>query len=431
MLSFSKSALRLSLIIDLYWRFLRKRKVPGQQVIQYTNRCNADCPQCGMRRSIVQNRYTLETDRVKQLIDQAAERGVRALSFTGGEPLLYLAPLVELIKHASSAGIDFIRTGTNGFLFIGADKPDFEDRVSLLAETLAETNLYSFWISLDTAIPEDHERLRGLPGVVKGIEKALPILHNHGIYPAANLGINRAIGGIDCQPQLKKDGPDQFAEAFRVNFNRFYRFVLDLGFTTVNSCYPMSSQIEPIQVNDKALDTALYGAISNDQLVSFNRQEKGLLFKSLFETIPKFRNRLRIFSPRCSLYGLYRKFLDGQPNLYPCRGGYDFFFSDSGDGNLRACGYRAETIKERTLRGSPPVSAYCDLCEWECFRDPSDLFGPLLDLCNQPLSLTRKMIDDPRFFGLWKDDIGYYRACGYFNGRIPPDLKKMRNYGAP
>jgi hypothetical protein len=30
----------------------------------------------------------------------------------------------------------------------------------------------------------------GLNGVIKGIEKALPIFHKHGIYPAANLGIN-------------------------------------------------------------------------------------------------------------------------------------------------------------------------------------------------------------------------------------------------
>ena len=37
--------------------------------------------------------------------------------------------------------------------------------------------------------------MRGLPGVVQGIEQSLPIFHANGIYPAVNLGINRRIGG--------------------------------------------------------------------------------------------------------------------------------------------------------------------------------------------------------------------------------------------
>ena len=51
-------------------------------------------------------------------------------------------------------------------------------------------------VSIDSADPKTHEEMRGLKGVIKGIEIALPILHKHGIYPVANLGINRNIAGL-------------------------------------------------------------------------------------------------------------------------------------------------------------------------------------------------------------------------------------------
>ncbi|MBE0582188.1 MAG: radical SAM protein, partial [Desulfofustis sp.] len=174
--------------------FLRGR-LPGQLVLHYTNHCNGDCPQCGMRRSQAIERFKLGQDQVKRLIDTAAECGVQALSFTGGEPLLFLDDLVELIDYAGNAGIPFIRTGTNGFLFRDAQSPDFSRRIGRIAGKLAATKLYTFWISLDSADTDKHESIQGLKGVVKGIEKALPIFHEHGIYPAVNLGINRSTGG--------------------------------------------------------------------------------------------------------------------------------------------------------------------------------------------------------------------------------------------
>jgi MoaA/NifB/PqqE/SkfB family radical SAM enzyme len=173
---------------------LLRSRLPGQIIIQYTDMCNALCPQCGMRATESFRRSTLDLDTAKRIIDRAASNGVSALSLTGGEPLLFLEQVAELIRHARNAGITYTRTGTNGFLFMNHDRPDYEKRVSKIAETLARSGLYTFWISIDSCIPAIHEQMRGLPGVISGIEKALPILHEHGIYPSANLGINRNIG---------------------------------------------------------------------------------------------------------------------------------------------------------------------------------------------------------------------------------------------
>ena len=92
---------------------LLKGRIPYQLVIQYTDRCNAQCPQCGMRASENYRRSTLSMDKVKRIIDYAATQGVKAISFTGGEPFLYFDEIVSLLKYAKEAGIKYTRTGTN------------------------------------------------------------------------------------------------------------------------------------------------------------------------------------------------------------------------------------------------------------------------------------------------------------------------------
>ena len=63
-------------------RLLRTGRVPGQLIIQYTDRCNATCPQCGMRVTNKFSRTTLAEQRVEQMIRHAAAQG-------GGRAVLY------------------------------------------------------------------------------------------------------------------------------------------------------------------------------------------------------------------------------------------------------------------------------------------------------------------------------------------------------
>ena len=137
------------------------------------------------------SRSTLQTEKIKRTIDAAAQKGVSAVSFTGGEPLLDIDRLVALIRYAGKAGIPFIRTGTNGYIFANSDKKGFLKRVEEIAKKLADTPLRNFWISLDSALPHVHESMRGFEGMVRGLEKALPVFHESGLYPSVNLGLNR------------------------------------------------------------------------------------------------------------------------------------------------------------------------------------------------------------------------------------------------
>jgi MoaA/NifB/PqqE/SkfB family radical SAM enzyme len=375
-----------------------------------------------MRRTENFDRSKLSLDDAKRIIDAAAERGVQALSFTGGEPLLFLDEIIELIDHATGAGIPYVRTGTNGFLFMNSEHPDFERRISSLVEGLARTKLYTFWISVDSAVPRVHETMRGLPGVIKGIEKALPIFNEHGIYPSANLGINRNIGGL--HDGAIADHEMLYAHFWKA-FRDFYRVVDIMGFTIVNACYPMSAETnaEPI--------SAVYKATSADDAVNFSSDEKHIIFKALFDVIPEFRSRIRIFTPRSSLLALIRQHNGDASGSYACRGGREFFFVDAKTGDTFPCGYRGtENLGKFWDTDFPRRNGMepCTKCDWECFRDPSELVGPLHDLMTRPGRLVSKIVKDREWLRLWCEDLRYYRACGFFNGRVPPDTMNLERF---
>ncbi|MBL0715416.1 MAG: radical SAM protein [Desulfosarcina sp.] len=417
------------------WQYLhqfRKNRVPGQLVIQMTDQCNARCPQCGMNTSRRFERHRLTLDALKTIIDNAGARSIEAVSFTGGEPLLLLDDLVTLMAHAGTVGIPFIRTGTNGFVFRHAERPDFDDRMHRLAERLAGTPMRNFWISIDSAVPATHEKMRGFPGVIAGIERALPIFHAHGLYPSANLGINRNLGGEDSIPILPRAHAAaqaaDFAGTLQQGLHQFFGFVADLGFTIANVCYPMSLAAdgggEDLQ--------AVYGAASVDSVVSFATHEKALLFESLARVIRAERSRLRIFAPLCSLYGLRRQFVNGRRG-YACRGGIDFFFVDAVQGHTFPCGYRGREDLGPFGPADQDAGANgeaCYQCEWECFRDPSELIGPVRELLHHPLALLQRMCHDREFFRCWWEDIRYYRACDFFNGRKPADMPGLRAFAS-
>lgn len=377
-----------------------------------------------MRASENFKRSTLSVDTIKRIINHASKNNVGALSFTGGEPMLFFDELVELLSYAGDKNIACTRTGTNGFFFKNSDAPDYLDRISVIAKRLARTPVRNFWISIDSPDPKMHERMRGFEGVIEGIRKALPIFHEEGIYPSANLGINRLMAGSfeQWREEHPNSGREQYLNRlvhFYGNaFHSFFKFVISLGFTMVNVCYPMS--INP-SGESKHLN-AVYSATSTDRIVNFTADEKAAIYRTLLSVIPVYRCKIRIFTPLCALYELSRQYEAGKDRPYSCRGGIDFFFINAKDGNAYPCGFRGnESFGKYWELGQHETNSHapCTRCDWECFRDPSELFGPFIRYFSNPGKLASKLMRDPKFFRLWMDDLAYYHECNLFDGRKP------------
>ena len=413
---------------------LLKGRMPGQLVIQITDRCNATCPQCGMRKTNKFDRTRLTTDQLKEIIDAAGKKGFQAVSFTGGEPMLLRKDLPELIRHAGIAGIPYIRTGTNGFFFANHDRPGFTDKIKSIAQELADTPLRNFWISLDSAIPGIHEQMRGFDGVVRGMEKALPVFHDLGLFPSVNLGLNRNVShttmGLPCPGPDALNAPEAspFYQAFAQGFAAFYRKVINMGFTIANACYPMSME----DSEEKEDLDAVYAAASADRVVCFTGTEKALLFKALMDTIPKYRSKIRIFSPLASLHTLYNVYSGKNTDTpYGCRGGIDFFYLNCTDGNTYPCGYRGADnlgpFPDLDVNTIDP-KGYCLACDWECFRDPTELGGPFMEALHAPLRLAARMAKDFGYGRSWAKDLQYYKACDFFDGRRAPRTGALNRF---
>ncbi|MDR3139530.1 MAG: radical SAM protein [Treponema sp.] len=410
--------IRRSLLADLFaLAFARPSRFPGQLVIQITNHCNGSCPQCGMRREAEIGRVKLPAETVKKALKDCAENGVDAVSFTGGEPFINIPEILKLLDYARDLKIPYLRSGTNGYMFATGGEAAGLDRLIPLVESLVKSPLRNFWISMDSADTETHERLRGLPGVIDGISKALPVFHARGLYPAVNLGINRCIAGEPIPPLGEGGGEPAFFEKFRQGFSAFFTKAVDMGFTMVNVCYPMSFETLGLGSEEPA-----YGAISDDMMVNFSRRELRLVFKALLQTIPAFRKSIRIFTPLSVLYALSRE--NSRDLLFPCLGGICYFYMDSRDGHIYPCGYRGDedmgaSIAElRTLSGDQ--QPFCERCFWECFMDPSQLFGILRYVVRHPCQVWFGKIPDRQMLRLWLGDIKYYLACDLFDGRKPP-----------
>jgi MoaA/NifB/PqqE/SkfB family radical SAM enzyme len=399
-------------------RSLARGRLPGQAVIQVTTRCNARCVQCGMSADRAYQRHSLDTETVERILDTAARLGMQAVSFTGGEPLLDFDRLTAMIRSARKRGIPYVRTGTNGFIFQRHEAPDFPDRMRRTAEALLESGVRNFWISLDSCDPEIHEANRGLPGVVRGIAKALPVFHGCGLYPSVNLGINRQCGGRISALNGPFE-PGRFREGFALAFTRFFSFAEELGFTIANCCYPMSEEEE-----------AVYHATSSDPFIHFEPAEKKAMLQALRDVVPEFRPRIRLFTPLSSLDALIAQAEGAAERTYACRGGSDFLFVDASKGHAYPCGYRSgeDLGPFWELRDLPEDHEACRRCDWECFRDPSELFGPMGAALTSPATALRKFASGPVRFSTWLTDLRYYLACDTFDGTRPMRPEKLARF---
>lgn len=88
---------------------------PIQFTFEITNRCNCNCPNCGMSANNSNlERITLTEKKLFKLVDDLKTNGIISYAITGGEPFLEFDNICKMIKHANGK-VDIIKLISNGF----------------------------------------------------------------------------------------------------------------------------------------------------------------------------------------------------------------------------------------------------------------------------------------------------------------------------
>ena len=117
-----------------------------------TFRCMCKCAHCGSSTLFRAGEEEMSTEELKDIIRQLRETGTNSVNFFGGEPLIR-KDLLELVRCVKSLGMG-AAIDTNGFLL---------DRETAFA--LAEAGMDMVHVSIDSADPETHDKMRGVRGV--------------------------------------------------------------------------------------------------------------------------------------------------------------------------------------------------------------------------------------------------------------------------
>lgn len=163
--------------VDILWRlprfagFLRKKPRLALQAARYqvrrreggptavraveyavTYECQARCAKCSATRLAAGSGPPLSEEGERLFGEACHALGVYEVNFTGGEPLL--RPDLEEVAARFHPESTFLGINTNG---------ERLDRRRVLS--LREAGIDLVKISLDSPVPEDHDRSRGLPGL--------------------------------------------------------------------------------------------------------------------------------------------------------------------------------------------------------------------------------------------------------------------------
>lgn len=87
---------------------------PIQFTFEITNKCNCNCPNCGMSANMITGKNIISKQELFYIIDELYDIGIPSIAYTGGEPFLQFDSVCEGIKY-SQGKIDTIKIISNGF----------------------------------------------------------------------------------------------------------------------------------------------------------------------------------------------------------------------------------------------------------------------------------------------------------------------------
>lgn len=143
-------------------------------VVSLTYRCQCSCVHCGAGLYRKSEEEELKPEEILKLIDDISALGAAGMHFFGGEPLL-VPELARYVKRAKEKRL-LASVDTNGLAL--------DEKKAL---ELKEAGIDIIRVSIDSPSSEEHDKLRGVPGVFRKGIAGLEFCKKHGINCAMSL----------------------------------------------------------------------------------------------------------------------------------------------------------------------------------------------------------------------------------------------------
>jgi len=290
--------------------------------VAVTNSCNATCDFCNFAHGKVQRKDLrwINAGQFDAALQILHDRGVRYISFFGGEPLLH-PRLTDMIAMSIAKGMGPALI-TNGWL------------LSSKLDQLATAGLKTVYVSIDSPWMSDHEANRGLKGLGERIRKATSRMPSLGMTALAQVAMSKLI----------KD------------YRALVPLLQQLGFEAVAFSYPQRTR----------LGSSSLAWSSDSDLMKFTDSE----LVHAFEAVDDLRNAFRVNNPRASIADMKRHLL-GEPERFVCYGGYKSFYMDWNFDIWRCDAWRERMCSVWDFAETPLVRDGCTACIADCYRDSS------------------------------------------------------------
>lgn len=290
--------------------------------IAITNSCNATCDFCNFANGRVARKDLrwMDAAQLNHALDILHRRGIRYVSFFGGEPLLH-AQLPEMIAASVAKGLAPAII-TNGWL------------LSKKLDELAAAGLTTVYISIDAASIAAHEQNRGLNGVCQRIREATKRMPALKMTPLAQVTVSKLIK----------------------NYSALVPFLRELGFAAVAFSYPQRA----------SLGSSSLAWSSTSELVNFTDRE----LEDAFDGVDGLRGTFPVNNPHASIADMKRQ-LRGEPQRFVCYGGYKSFYMDWNFNLWRCDAWHEPMCSVWDFEKTPFVRDGCTACMADCYRDSS------------------------------------------------------------
>ncbi|MGQ9513686.1 MAG: radical SAM protein [Thermoproteota archaeon] len=289
-------------------------------IFSITTRCNCNCSMCGIPKM---DKHSISLERAEEVIDDCYRNGVLFISLTGGEPLLH-PEIKEIAKYAGMRGM-YVHIASNGTM------PDRLRQLKGLIDLIG--------ISLDSHIPEEHDKNRGRKKCSEEVTRSIKVCHELGIKTIVNTPPNQMIKNR--------------VEEYVTYVNR------ELG-CPVGFCYPM-------------VDNGGYYGNGSNVVSDLTPQE---IVRFYHEVMRLKKNGYKIantdiFFREAIAYTLGNK-------VSPCRAGESVVWIDW-FGSIHPCFNKKNITLNSMNRDSweSHDASICNECFNQCFREPSLVSGSL------------------------------------------------------